>query len=92
MNVRVRYLAQLKQAAGTPAERVELPEPCTVADLAVLLAGRRPGLRGVLLDGDNKVQRTVLTFLGDEQVGPERALREDDELTLLTPIAGGGGG
>jgi molybdopterin converting factor small subunit len=89
MIVTVRYLAQLKQAAGRSAEQVPLDAPCTIAELIALLAQRHGLLRPALLDTDGGVQRTLLIFVGDEQSAPDRVLRDGDEVTLMTPIAGG---
>jgi len=90
VNVGVRYLAQLKQAAGRAAEQVDVDAPCTVADFIRALARRHGGsLEALLLTADGHLQPTVLTFLGDDQVSGDRVLRDGDVLTLLTPIAGG---
>jgi molybdopterin converting factor small subunit len=89
MNVAVRYLAQLRQRAGCSAEQLALPGPCTVAEAVSELAARREPLRGVLLDAGGSVQPTILVFVGDEQVGRDHVVRAGDELTLMTPIAGG---
>jgi molybdopterin converting factor small subunit len=93
MKVRVRYLAQLKQAAGLGAETVELEGPCAAREFVANLAERHGGpLRGLLLTPGGQVQPTILIFVGDEQVaaGASEALRDGDEVTLLSPIAGGG--
>ena len=88
MNVVVRYFAQLRQAAGRADERVSLPGPCCVADLVKHLAQTNERLRGVLLDGGD-VRASLLVFVGDEQAGKQRPLNDGDEVTLMTPIAGG---
>jgi molybdopterin converting factor small subunit len=89
MIVGVRYLAQLKQAAGRAVEQVSIDARCTVAELAGLLAERHVALRSSLLDAAGQVQPTLLIFVGDEQAEPGRLLRDGDEVTLMTPIAGG---
>jgi molybdopterin converting factor small subunit len=45
----------------------------------------------LLLDGQGGLQRTNLFFVGDTQVQPSdgAALKDGDEVTLLSPIAGG---
>jgi molybdopterin converting factor small subunit len=91
MIVNVRYLTQLKQAAGRSAEQVPLEAPCTIAELIPLLGQRHELLRPTLLDAGGGVQRTLLIFVGDEQSAPDRVLRDGDEVTLMTPIAGGEG-
>lgn len=91
MNVAVRYMAQLRQAAGAAAERVELDRPCTAAELLKRLAERhgRP-FRDLVLDAAGDPHPAVLLFVGDEQVRAETtALRDGDVLTVLTPMAGG---
>ena len=91
IRVRVRYLAQLKQAAGTPGEAVELPAPCPVRDLLLLLAARHgEPLQKLLLAPDGSPQPTILVFVGDEQVASDGpSLKDGDDVTLLSPIAGG---
>jgi molybdopterin synthase sulfur carrier subunit len=91
MNIAVRYLVQLKQSAGCSTEQVQLDRPCTVAGLVGLLAERHPGLRSALLGADGKVQPTLLIFVGDDQSERDRPLRDGEEVTLMTPIAGGEG-
>lgn len=88
MKVRVRYLAQLRQSAGKLAEDIDLPEGSCVSALLNLVGQHYPSLRHILL-ADGRVQRTILIFLGDEQTAAEQVLRDGDEITLLTPIAGG---
>jgi molybdopterin converting factor small subunit len=91
MHISVRYMAQLKLAAGVPSEPVDLPPAATVADLVALLAQRHDGtLRKLLLDADGRLHSTILTFVGDAQADPHRTvLRDGDVVTLLSPIAGG---
>jgi molybdopterin converting factor small subunit len=89
MRVSVRYLAQLKQAAGRSAEQVPLSGPGSVADLLVLLTQLHPALQRVLLDSGGRVQPTLLIFVGDEQAEHDRMLLDGDDVTLMTPIAGG---
>ena len=91
MNVVVRYLAQLKHAAGLPSEAVAVEPGCTVADLLGLLAAHHRSLRALLLDDAQRPQRTLLVFVGDEQARADRVLSAGDEVTLMTPIAGGSG-
>lgn len=80
MKLAVRYLAQLRHAVGSGGEEVELPGPLSVRELLAALAARRPAL----------LTPALLVFVGDEQAEPERQLRDGDEVTLLTPVAGGG--
>jgi molybdopterin converting factor small subunit len=91
VKIAVRYMAQLRRAAGAAAEQVELDAPCSATDLLKRLAEQH-GLpfRALLLDEDGNVRPAVLLFVGDEQVGPEAApLQDGDVITILTPMAGG---
>ena len=92
MHVAVRYMAQLRQAAGTSSESVALEGPCSVRQLLLRLAERhgRP-LRDLLLDAGGGPQPTVLVFVGDQQVSWETpvTLRDGDQVTVLSPMAGG---
>jgi molybdopterin converting factor small subunit len=82
MKVRVRYMAQLRQAAGTSAEEVELKGPCPVEELLALL-GQRHG------EGLGRMSTTALVFVNDEQAEGGVVLKDGDCVTLLSPIAGG---
>src|SRR5262245_9085306 len=92
IRISVRYMAQLKQAAGAACEELAVPAPCLVRDVLLALADRHGApLRGLLLDAGGSLQPTILVFVGDEQVsandGP--SLKDGSIVTLLSPIAGG---
>jgi molybdopterin converting factor small subunit len=91
MRVEVRYVAQVRHAAGRAAEEVELEGPCAPRELVVRLAQSREELRGLLLDEGGAVKPALLLFVGDVQVDPgdPRPLREGEVVTILSPMAGG---
>lgn len=91
MQVTVRYMAQLKQAAGAPSETLDLVEALSVQDLLVQLTKAHPNLSRMLLDEEHQLQPTILVFRGDDQVDnpKETTLMQGDTITLLSPIAGG---
>ena len=91
MKIAVRYMAQLRQAAGVSTEDVEVDSTAALVDLLRLLAERRgAGLRRLLLTVDGTIQPTLLVFVGDEQAdGARTTLKDGDAVTLLSPIAGG---
>lgn len=92
MQVSVTYLAQLKQATGTATETVELQAGSTVRDLVARLADRHgAGFSTLVLTEDGNLRRTILLFAGQEQItwDPPRALDDGDDVTILSPIAGG---
>jgi molybdopterin converting factor small subunit len=92
MQVHVRYMAQLKPAAGTAAETVEVPPGCGIAGLTAILAERHgDAFRRLVHGSGGELRPCVLFFIGDAQVtiGQAVTLREGDMVTLMTPIAGG---
>jgi molybdopterin converting factor small subunit len=89
VKVTLRYLAQVKQAAGRGVEVVELAAACTLADLLAAQARQRPALAPLLLTPEGRVQPALLLFLGDVQVGPEAVLHDGADVTVLSPMAGG---
>jgi molybdopterin converting factor small subunit len=92
MRITVKYMAQLKQAAGVPQEIVELDQACTVAQMIQLLVARHAEpFRRILLDPTGSVHHSILLFIGDDQVREDspRLLQEGDLVTFLAPMAGG---
>ena len=92
MKVLVRYMAQLRAAAGVAAETVDLDGPCTASELAArLAAGHGDALRRLLLGSDGRPHPAVLVFVGDTQAaaGEPVPLKDGDVVTLLSPVAGG---
>ncbi len=92
MWVSVRYLAQLREAAGVAEEALEIDGPCTVSEMALRLAARHgEALRRMLLGPDGRLSPIILAFAGDAQVGPDErlSLKDGDVVTRLAPIAGG---
>jgi molybdopterin converting factor small subunit len=92
MRVAVKYLAQVKQAAGCTSEAVEVDAGCSLRGLVRRLAERHgEPLCGLLLGPTGTPHDSLLVFLGDEQVRWEAArdLRDGDVITVLAPMAGG---
>jgi molybdopterin converting factor small subunit len=91
MRVTVKYMAQVRHAAGTAVEQVDLNPPCSLAELLAQLAHRREGLRGLLLQSEGQLQPSLLLFVGDRQVaaGEGVSLKDGDVVTVLAPMAGG---
>ena len=92
MQITVHYMAQLKRLAGVAKESIDVPTPPTLKALLSSLAERHDeALARALLDDAGRPQHALLVFHGDEQIRDDftRALSDGDELTLLTPMAGG---
>jgi molybdopterin converting factor small subunit len=92
MRITFHYLAQLKRFAGVAAETIDVAAGCTLPE-ALRLVGARHGteFRAALLDNGGGARASLLFFLGNEQVRPDaaRPLRDGDEVTILSPMAGG---
>lgn len=92
MIVTLEYTAQIKRAAGTARETIEVDDGATVADLLRTAAdGHEDEFRRLVLTGDAAPQPTLLIFVSDEQVrvdSPE-PLQDGATVTLLSPISGG---
>lgn len=84
MQVRVLYLATLKDIAGRAAESVELPEGSTLADLFARLEERFPRL--------TDFRSALALALNQEYAAPDSLLHDQDEVALLPPVSGGAGG
>ncbi len=92
MRVSVRYMAQLRTAAGVAVEAVEIDGACTASDLAARLAARHgDGLRRLLLGDDGRIGPAILVIIGDAQIVTSEllSLKDGDVITLLSPVAGG---
>ncbi len=84
MRVTVKYLAQLKHAAGVASEEVEVEAGCTVSHLLTVLALRAETV-------GRFISPALLVFVDDDLVrfAAERPLRDGDVVTLLAPMSGG---
>jgi hypothetical protein len=91
MRLTVHYVAQIKSVAGLAAEHLDLDRPTQTRDVLARLVESHGPLRQLLLTPEGSVQPTILLFLGDEQIGPDRPIpsRDGDVLTILSPMAGG---
>ena len=92
MRITVEYAAQLRQAAGTSREELDLDPGCTPADLVRRIAAAHGDpLSPLLLDPTGNPRRSILLFVGDDQVRSNTPveLRDGDSVTLLSPVSGG---
>jgi molybdopterin converting factor subunit 1 len=81
MQVRLRYFAALREAAGRETETVELPAGADVAAARVALQARYPALAGILPSCAVAVNRSY--------VAADTPLSEYDELAFIPPLGGG---
>ncbi len=81
MQVRLRYFASLREAAGVAEEPLELPDGATVAQARTLLAERRPALAPLLPACAVAIDRSYAQ--------PEAPLTAGAELAFIPPLGGG---
>ena len=90
MQVTVHYLAQLRRAAGCTSERLEVKLGVTVCDLFHRLAEiHGEAFRTLLINENRRPHPSLLIFVGEQPAELSGVLREGDEITILTPMAGG---
>lgn len=74
------FFAAYRDVLGTAEAEIELPEGASVGDLVQVIR-RRPGGDGIPASPAVAVNR--------EYSGPDRQLRDGDEVAFIPPIAGG---
>jgi molybdopterin/thiamine biosynthesis adenylyltransferase/molybdopterin converting factor small subunit len=90
MQVTVHYLAQLRRAAGCASEQLEVETGGTLGTLFHRLADRHgEPFRRLLLDAHGGPQQSLLLFVAENPADASTVLRDGDEVTVLTPMAGG---
>ena len=83
MRIRVLYFAILRERLGRDQEILDLTGTPTIGDAVAEIAARHPEVERLLPQAQTAVNRSMATA--------SHALRDDDELALLPPVAGGAG-
>ena len=92
MKVTVTYFGQLRQSAGVESEILELAENATYLDL---LADRSDqyseSFRKMLLEETGQPRSSIIIVANGSALDKKSLppLQDGDEITFLTPIAGG---
>jgi molybdopterin converting factor small subunit len=81
MKIKVTLYYHLKQKAGTGSLDLEVPDKTTIKQLKGLLEERFPALRTYL---DN-----IMILMDKKIVLDEDVLKENAEVSFLTPVGGG---
>lgn len=92
MRITVRYSAQVKAAAKTAAQVVEVPDQAKVADAVRQAASEGSDeLKNLLLSQDGALRTSLLLFVGDDRVAQpdQHALQDGDTIVIMSPISGG---
>ncbi len=92
MKITVNYSAQLKQVTGVTTESIELEAPCSLQELVLrLVSDRGVALRHLLIEPHGNLRNSILAIVNDDQVHWQTLiqLKEGDDITFLSPLAGG---
>ena len=85
MHIRLLYFARLREAFGTAAEEIGLPEHITtVANLLIWLRARGGNWASELAEG-----RAFRVAVDQEMASPATALDEGAEVAIFPPVTGG---
>jgi molybdopterin converting factor small subunit len=92
VKLKVSYSGQARAAAGCGSEEFQLPAAATLRDLLLAIASRHgERMTSMLQTTPERGAPAVLVFVGEEQVPWETppALKDGDDVMLLSPISGG---
>ena len=90
MQITIRYMSQIKRAAACSSECVDIRDGSSLTDLLVHVAHQHgDAFRGMLLDDASTPRKSLLYFVGEEHADVSRPLKHGDEVTILSPMAGG---
>lgn len=94
MHVTVHYEAQLRLAAGLPAETLEVADQCSLLAVLHQIANvRGPILADRLLTADGQPQPGILLFVNEQPIpaaaAAARTMESNDVILLYPPISGG---
>ncbi len=81
MKIKILYFASAREVTGKSSEEMEVSESCTVADVKVFLNERFDGLNF----DKNRIKVAVNKKYSDDTT----IIKENDEIALIPPIAGG---
>src|SRR6476469_10910588 len=81
MNVRLLFLASLKDIVGARELRFDLPTDATVGDLLSKLEVSYPRLKDY--------RQVVLTAINEEYVAKTARIADGDEVAIFPPVSGG---
>ncbi len=83
MKVRVRLFAAVREIVGSGEVALDLPEGFTAGQLVRRVGETYPRLQGLA--------PSLLLAVNREYCGPDRPLRDGDEVALIPPVSGGAG-
>lgn len=92
MKIRVRYIAQARQASGVSSEELLFDAVCTPDDVLRRVSNSHgENLRRLLMDERGGIHTALLIFVNGQQLAPGAALylNDGDEMEIVPPMSGG---
>lgn len=91
IKIKIKYTAQLKKEAATGEEWKDMEASVEIEDLLKeLVKGKNEKFQNILFDENNQRRLSILVIHNNEQVsGKGMKLKENDEILIMSPIAGG---
>lgn len=91
MKIKIKYTAQLKKEAAIGEEWKDMDEVVEIEGLLKeLVRGKNEKFQNILFDNNNHRRQSILVIHNNEQVsGQVMELKENDEILIMSPIAGG---
>ena len=93
MNVTIKYLTLFKKITGKSHETISVKENCTLEECIIdNVCKKYEQLHDYMIQRDSsKINEKLAFFINSEQVQPSDPiiLKNDDVITILTPIQGG---
>jgi molybdopterin converting factor small subunit len=92
MKITINYFGQLREAANINFEICDCPEGIAIDEVlsntAMLHGGK---LKKIILDDNDNPRGSVVVLLNGQSIDRENlpVMKDDDEINLLTAIAGG---
>jgi MoaD family protein len=92
MQVTLNYFAQVRKAVGAESEKLEIADGADVLSAVLKAADEHgEGFRGMLLNEAGEIQPSLLILVNGQPVphGQKSSLADGDEISILSPVAGG---
>lgn len=88
MKVTFSYFAQIRQAAGTESETLEVSEGATILE-ALKRVDHGEAFESLVFDASGALRSTIPLFLNEVMTAPDTPLNHGDHVLLLSAMAGG---
>jgi MoaD family protein len=89
--MKLKLYSNLRDIAGSDEVNIDLSVPVTLADFLRKISddyGER--MRKFLMNDKNEIEGSILLFINGERISNlENNVSNEDELTILLPLAGG---